>query len=57
MPVFTMRCSACEKTFDLDRPVLPVTERAPRHTPVHSSQDRSEVPCPGTDEPFMPVPA
>jgi len=56
MAAFTMRCSVCEKTFELDRPALPVDELAPRHTPIHPGHARAEVPCPGTDQRFMTVP-
>lgn len=57
MAVFTMRCSVCEKTFELNRPALPVEELAPRHTAIHPGHTRPEVPCPGTDQRFMPVPS
>lgn len=49
MPVFTMQCSVCEKTFDLDRPALPVDEPAEQHTAVHADR-RGEVPCAGTGQ-------
>jgi len=56
MPAFTMRCSVCDKTFELDRPALPVEELAPQHTAVYRDQRRGEVPCAGTAQRFIPLP-
>jgi hypothetical protein len=55
MPSFTMKCSVCEKTFELDSPALPVDELAPKHTAMHSGRRGGEVPCAGTGQVLVPA--
>lgn len=50
MPTWVMQCSICDRTFELDRELLPITEVAPQHGEQRGTLTFVEPPCLGSGQ-------
>lgn len=55
MQTWTMKCSVCDETFELERDVLPVGEAAPQHDAVYPQKGRFAVSCAGVGQALLPA--
>lgn len=50
MPTWVMKCSICDRMFDLDRDLLPMAEVAPQHGEQRGALTWVEGTCLGSGE-------